>query len=140
MPSGNSISRFAKYSHDTAAGDRDATIAPAIISHCGPDDATMPGPTFANSARIGASNATRNGDAMVRPDNANVTSCKNPAMPTVAAITKAASPASTRRSNRIAITAINATLNKSGENAVSTKRCCALSSAIITVTGPANAR
>ena len=61
-------------------------------------------------------------------------------MPTVAAITNAAIDASGRQTKSAIITAIKAMLNKSGANAVSAKRLCAFSSAIITVTGPAKAR
>ena len=38
------------------------------------------------------------------------------------------------------VTAISAMLNNSGENAVSAKRACAFSNAIMTVAGPAKAR
>ena len=61
-------------------------------------------------------------------------------MPTVAAITSAASAHPAARPSSAIITAISAMLNSSGENAVSAKRPCAFNSAIITVTGPANAR
>ena len=61
-------------------------------------------------------------------------------MPTVAAIAVAAWPASGRQPSSAIITAISAMLNRSGENAVSAKRACALMSAIITVAGPAKAR
>ncbi len=61
-------------------------------------------------------------------------------MPMVAARTSAASTASCRHPSSTAITAISAMLNSSGENAVSAKRPCAFSNAIMTVTGPAKAR
>ena len=50
MPSGSSIRRLAKYSHDTADGDDDAMIAPATISSCGPELAIMPGHRLAEKA------------------------------------------------------------------------------------------
>ena len=48
--------------------------------------------------------------------------CSSPAMPTVAAMISAASTASCRHASSAAIAAISATLNSSGENAVSAKR------------------
>ena len=43
MPSGSSIRRLAKYSHDTADGGDEAITAPATTSNCGEALAIMPG-------------------------------------------------------------------------------------------------
>ena len=141
MPSGSSIRRLAKYSHDTADGDDDAMIAPATTSHCGPALAIMPGIALAKKPRISASNAARSGVATAAAAaQHDISNCNSPAMPTVAAIASAASAASVRQNSSTAVTAISARLNKRGENAVSAKRPCAFNSAIMTVTGPAKAR
>ena len=73
MPSGSSISRLAKYSHDTAEGCDDATIAPATISNCGPELAIMPGTAWRGTrasarrtTRAAASRAARRGASQHR--------------------------------------------------------------------------
>ena len=72
MPSGNSISRLAKYSHDTADGVDEAMIAPAMISSCGPEFATMPANPLRKKPRIAASNDTRSGAASLSPPTRSV--------------------------------------------------------------------
>ncbi len=141
MPSGSSIRRLAKYSHDTADGDDEAMIAPPTTSNCGPELAIMPGVAVPRKPRISASNAMRSGVATLLPRRKTRTdSCSSPAMPTVAATISAASWASCRQPSSAIITPINAMLNRSGEKAVSAKRACAFNNAIMTVTGPAKAR
>jgi hypothetical protein len=142
MPSGSSIRRLAKYSHDTAEGDDDAMMAPPTTSNCGPPFAIMPGIALPRKPRMSASKAMRSGVATLPPPrrNSRINSCNSPAMPTVAAMIVAAWAASCRQPSSAVITDISATLNNSGENAVSANRCCALISAIITVAGPAKAR
>ena len=102
MPSGSSIRRLAKYSHDTAEGCADAMIAPPTTSHCGPALAIMPGTALAKKPRIGASNAMRSGVAMRWPPgrNTSTSNCTSPAIPTVAAITSAACAASVCREDQ----------------------------------------
>ena len=142
MPSGSSIRRLAKYSHDTAEGDEDATIAPPMTSNCGPLLAIMPGIALPRKPRMSASNEMRSGVAtLLAPRrNCRISNCSRPAMPTVAAMIVAAVAGSCRQPSSAIITDISAMLNKSGENAVSANLCCALISAIITVAGPAKAR
>ncbi len=141
MPSGSSIRRLAKYSHDTAEGEDEAMIAPPTTSNCGAELAIMPGMALPKKLRMSASKEMLSGVAMLQPRrNTRIESCKNPAMPTVAAIAAAAKAASCRQPSSAIITDISARLNRSGENAVSANRCCAFISAIITVTGPAKAR
>ena len=96
MPSGSSISRLAKYSHDTAEGEDEAIIAPATISNCGPALAIMPGIALREQrAHRPASNEIRNGVAIVPARRSSrIDSCRSPATPTVAAITSAAKLAS----------------------------------------------
>ena len=140
-PSGVSISRLAKYSQDTAAGAPEAITAPPTISNCGPELATMPGSAWRRKPRIAASNETRSGVAIAAPRRqTSISNCKSPAMPTVAASSKAVSAAWRGHSSSTIITPISDRLNSSGENAVSAKRCWALSTPISTVTGPAKAR
>ena len=99
MPSGSSIRRLAKYSHDTADGDADAITAPASTSNCGPALAIMPGTALPRKPRIGGSNEIRNGVARLpaRLRHARTSNCNSPAKPTVAAMTSAASAASCRQ-------------------------------------------
>lgn len=116
-------------------------MAPATISHCGPELAIMPGIALPKKPRVSLSNVTRKGVARrALRCEPSINSCKRPAMPTVAASIHAAKRASACPSRRAAMAAISAMLNSSGENAVSAKRPCALSSPISTVTGPAKAR
>ena len=92
MPSGSSIRRLAKYSHDTADGEDDAITAPAMTSNCGPasgDHARYR--SCAKKPRICASN-----EMPQRPwrcvaaaaASSRIASCSSPAAPTVAAITQ----------------------------------------------------
>ena len=116
-------------------------IAPATISNCGALLAIMPGIALPRKPRISLSNEIRSGVAMLPPRKHQHRQLQQPGdadgggddlrgvAPRPAA-TPAARPS----------TAISATLNNSGENAVSAKRPCAFNSAIMTVTGPAKAR
>ena len=142
MPSGSSIRRLAKYSHDTAESDDDAMIAPPTASNCGPLLAIMPGIALPRNPRMPASYEMRSGVATLPPPRPHrrISNCNNPAMPTVAAMIVAAWAGSYRQPSSAIITDISAMLNKSGENAVSANLCCALISAMITVAGPAKAR
>jgi hypothetical protein len=116
-------------------------IAAAIISSWGPLLATMPGMAFAKKPRMSLSNETRKGAVALSPRRRiRISSCKSPAMPTIAARISAARAASCRQNSSTAITAISAMLNSSGEKAVSANRPCAFMTAISTVTGPAKAR
>ena len=116
-------------------------IAPTTISNCGALVAIIPGTALAKKPQISLSKENRSGVATSAPrSNISVVICNRPATPTVAAMICAASAAPGCESSSAAMTAISAMLNSSGENAVSAKRPCAFNSAIITVTGPANAR
>ena len=99
----------------------DAMIAPATISNCGAELATMPGSARARKPRISASKVTRSGVAMRSPRRrTRISSCSRPAAPTVAARASAANARIRRGAMKnTIITAISAMLNSSGENAVS---------------------
>ena len=120
----------------------EAMIAPATISNCGPLLAIMPGMALAKKPRI----------SCVEAKSAAASRCTRASREHQHQQLQQAGDADGRRQHHarqagircqtssIAITAISAMLNSSGENAVSAKRPCAFSSAIITVTGPAKAR
>jgi hypothetical protein len=114
-------------------------IAPVTMRSCGPELATMPGSALRKKPRISLSSDSRKGAARLPLDfrKISISNCSSPAMPTVAAMAIAAVSGSCRHTSSRAMTAIRAMLKSSGENAVNAKRCCAFSSPIMTVTGPA---
>src|SRR6478735_5041263 len=120
--------RQLRHQHGAHGDADDAMIAPATISHCGPELAIMPGIALAKKPRISLSKLMRRGVARrALCCDSSIRSCNKPAMPTVAASIHAATVASACQSRSAAIAAISVTLNSSGENAVSAKRPCALS-------------